>query len=189
VKTINLNVLILAGVAILSVAGCKKAEYGILKPGKAPELATGVTGQNSTFKFEATPGTTFPEAAVAFSGACISSQKHEITWDFGDKSAPATGEQVSHAYKEIGAYPVIAVCTLANGHKLSATVTITVIIKNVGTGSGNPNQTPAQGPVQSTPDQANPSQSNPDQSSPGQSSPGQSSPGQSSPGQSTPDQR
>jgi PKD repeat protein len=169
VKTVILKAITITGLVFSWTAGCKKARYGILKPDKGTQVTTNVTDQNSSFKFEATPGTASPNEAITFTGTCTSSQKHEITWDFGDKSAPETGDQKTHAYQETGAYTVTAVCTLANGHTLSASVKVTILTDDGNDNGNNPNQ----GPVQSTPVQSTPTQGTPGQSQPTQSTPEQ----------------
>jgi hypothetical protein len=50
-------------------------------------------------------------------------------WDFGDGSAPATGQSVTHAYADNGAYVVTLVTTNASGK--SATEQFGVVVSNV----------------------------------------------------------
>ncbi len=167
---IRINSILTVSVLIMAAQGCKQARYGIVKPDRNAPIINQVAETGSTFKFEATPGTATPTSTITFTSACKSSQTHEVTWDFGDKSKLVTGDKTTHAYKEIGEYTVKATCSLANKRTLSATAKITIVAAD---STDNDDNNPNQGPVQSTPTQGSPSQTDPSQNRPDQSEPTQ----------------
>ena len=74
----------------------------------------------------AAPLVAYPGELVKTQAKCLATEAGTISWKFGD-GATAMGGTSSHSFDKTGQYVITATCTLGNGKKAEATVTVSVI--------------------------------------------------------------
>lgn len=110
----------------------------------------------------AAPLVAYPAEQVSVQAKCLATEAGTITWTFGD-GATSLGGISTHAFDKVGQYLITATCTLGNGQKAQATVTVSVIPSGRPRPAGGTPTLPSAIELGMPPSQVPPNQSDPSQ--------------------------
>lgn len=103
-----------------------------------------------TAAFTVSPGNPAPGDDVQFDASASAGSIAGYTWNFGDGSAPETGDttpQTDHTYAARGTYTVILTVTTSDGETDATAQTVTVDDPPIAAFTGSPRTVPAGNPV------------------------------------------
>jgi hypothetical protein len=110
----------------------------------------------------AAPLVAYPNELVKTQAKCLATEAGTVSWKFGD-GATALGGTSSHSFEKVGQYVITATCTLGNGKKAEATVTVSVIPSGRPRPQGGSPTLPSVIELGMPPSQVPPNQSDPSQ--------------------------